>query len=259
MSYYPKSLTRLILVGLVLILLPLAFAFYNVASSLELLAGRGQRAVFEAVRITQHSILLIQRITEMERAARQYLIIEDRALLDGYVKLHDEVQTAAQTLSVRALDVDQREKLKELISIENRLFGMVQGVPNRPFKVKQYTDFFSQLSQLSQLGESILAQSDMVIGREAEALMLASNQARETLSWQLFAPIPLAMLFSFMFTVLITQPFRQIIKGIRRIGDGELITPIVVQGPQDLVDLGKRLDWLRQRLYDLQEKKTQIR
>ena len=51
MFYYPKSLTRLILVGLVLILLPLTFAFYNVASNLELLAGRGQRTVFEAVQI----------------------------------------------------------------------------------------------------------------------------------------------------------------------------------------------------------------
>ena len=85
--------------------------FYNVASNLELLAGRGQRAVFEAVRITQDSRLLIQRVTDMERVARQYLVVEDRKLLDRYSKLHDEVQTAAKTLSARALDLDQRAKL----------------------------------------------------------------------------------------------------------------------------------------------------
>ena len=255
MFNYPKSLTRLILVGLVLILLPLAFAFYNVASNLELLAGRGQRAVFEAVRITQDSRLLIQRITDMERVARQYLVVEDRKLLDGYSKLHDEVQTAAKTLSARALDLDQRAKLTELTSVENQLFEMVLGTSIPAVTSEQSIAFFSQLDQL---GKSILAQSDTVIGREAEALSLASNRAREILLWQLLAPIPLALIFSIFFTFLITRPFRQIYTGIRRIGDGQLTVPIEVQGPQDLVDLGKRLDWLRQRLYDLQEQKTKF-
>jgi two-component system, NtrC family, sensor histidine kinase GlrK len=253
--YYPKSLTRLILVGLVLILLPLAFAFYNVASNLELLAGRGQRAVFEAVRITQDSRLLIQRITDMERVTRQYLVVEDIKLLEGYSKLHNEVQTAAKTLSARALDLDQRAKLKELTSVENQLYDMVQGIPVRPFKVEQSVAIFSQLDEL---GRSILAQSDTVIGREAEALSLASNRAREILLWQLLAPIPLALLFSAVFTFVITRPFRQIYTGIRRIGDGKLTIPIEVEGPHDLVDLGQRLDWLRQRLYDLQEQKTKF-
>lgn len=255
MRYYPKSLTRLILVGLVLILLPLAFAFYNVASNLELLAGRGQRAVFEAVRITQDSRLLIQRITDMERVTRQYLVVEDRKLLEGYSKLHDEVQTAAKTLSARALDLDQRAKLKELTGVENQLYEMVQGIPVRPFKAEQGVAYFTQLDQL---GKAILAQSDTVIGREAEALSVASNRAREILLWQLLAPIPLALLFAVVFTFLITRPFRQIYTGIRRLGDGQLTLPIEVQGPQDLVDLGQRLDWLRQRLYDLQEQKTKF-
>ncbi len=255
MRYYPKSLTRLILVGLVLILLPLAFAFYNVASNLELLAGRGQRAVFEAVRITQDSRLLIQRMTDMERVTRQYLVVEDHKLLDGYTKLHDEVQSAVKTLGARALDYDQRAKLKELTTVENQLYEMVKGIPVRPFKVESGVAYFTQLDQL---GKAILAQSDIVIGREAEALSVASNRAREILLWQLLAPIPLALLFAVVFTFLITRPFRQIYLGIRRIGDGLLTVPIEVEGPQDLVDLGHRLDWLRQRLYDLQEQKTKF-
>ena len=255
MVYYPKSLTRLILVGLALILLPLTFAFYNVASNLELLAGRGQRAVFEAVRITQDSRLLIQRITDMERIARQYMVVEDRKLLDGYSKLHDEVQNAANKLNARALDFEQRAKLKELMVVENQLHDMVSAIPMRPFNAEQSVSFFTQLGKL---GQSILTQSDQVIGREAEALSIAANRAREILLWQLLAPIPLALLFAVVFTFLITRPFRQIYTGIRHIGDGKLNSPIEVTGPKDLVDLGKRLDWLRQRLFDLQEQKTKF-
>jgi two-component system, NtrC family, sensor histidine kinase GlrK len=253
--YYPKSLTRLILVGLVLILFPLAFAFYNVASNLELLAGRGQRAVFEAVRITQDSRLLIQRITDMERITRQYMVVEDRTLLDGYFKLHDEVQNAANKLNARALDMDQRAKLKELMLVETQLHDMIGAIPMRPFNAEQGVNFFAQLDKL---GKSILTQSDQVIGREAEALSMASNRAREILLWQLLAPIPLALLFAVVFTFLLTRPFRQIYTGIRHIGDGKLNIPLEVTGPKDLVDLGKRLDWLRQRLYDLQEQKTKF-
>ena len=255
MFYYPKSLTRLILVGLVLILFPLAFAFYNVASNLELLAGRGQRAVFEAVRITQDSRLLIQRITDMERITRQYMVVEDTKLLEGYSKLHEEVQTAAKKLNARALDLEQRAKLKELMVVETQLHDMVSAIPMRPFNAEQGVNFFSQLEKL---GRSILAQSDQVIGREAEALSIASNRAREILLWQLLAPIPLALLFAVVFTFLITRPFRQIYTGIRLIGDGKLNIPLEVTGPKDLVDLGKRLDWLRQRLFDLQEQKTKF-
>ena len=200
MVYYPKSLTRLILVGLALILLPLTFAFYNVASNLELLAGRGQRAVFEAVRITQDSRLLIQRITDMERIARQYMVVEDRKLLDGYSKLHDEVQNAANKLNARALDFEQRAKLKELMVVENQLHDMVSAIPMRPFNAEHSVSFFTQLGKL---GQSILAQSDQVIGREAEALSIAANRAREILLWQLLAPIPLALLFAVVFTFLL--------------------------------------------------------
>lgn len=255
MSYYPKSLPQFILVGLIFILLPLAFAFYNVASNLELLAGRGQRAVFEAVQITQDSRLLNQRITDMERIIKQYLVVEDVKLLEGYVKLHEEVQTAATKLNARELDDEQRAKLKELTQLESQLYKIISTTPTAPMTLDHSARLFSKLNQI---GQSILAESDQVIGKEAQALSLASIRARDILLWQLLAPIPLALLFAVVFTFLITRPFRQIYLGIRHIGDGQLHQPVEVSGPQDLVELGQRLDWLRRRLLDLQEQKTKF-
>ena len=208
-------------------------------------AGSGRCS--KRFKYTQDSRLLIQRITDLERIARQYMVVEDRKLLEGYFKLHEEVQNAANKLNARALDLEQRAKLKELMVVENQLHDMVSAIPMRPFNAEQGINFFTQLEKL---GQSILTQSDQVIGREAEALSIASNRAREILLWQLLAPIPLALLFAVVFTFLITRPFRQIYIGIRHIGDGKLNIPVVVTGPKDLVDLGKRLDWLRQRLFE---------
>ena len=150
MSYYPKSLPQFILVGLIFILLPLAFAFYNVASNLELLAGRGQRAVFEAVQITQDSRLLNQRITDMERIIKQYLVVEDVKLLEGYVKLHEEVQTAATKLNARELDDEQRAKLKELTQLESQLYKIISTTPTVPMTLDHSARLFSKLNQIGQ-------------------------------------------------------------------------------------------------------------
>jgi two-component system, NtrC family, sensor histidine kinase GlrK len=255
MFYYPKSFFKLILVGIGLILVPLAFAFYNIAVNLERLAGQSQRAVFEAVQVTQDSRLLNQRITDMERIARQYLVVEDRKLLDGYTKLHDEMQETAQQLNARELDATQRSKLKELIALENQLYERIRSSPISKAGAEQIA---AQFSPLQALGESFLAQGDSIIWREVEALRTASARAREILLWQLLAPIPLALLFAIVFTIVITRPFNQINTSIRRMGDGQLHIPIVVDGPQDLVDLGQRLDWLRLRLIELQEQNSKF-
>jgi two-component system sensor histidine kinase GlrK len=41
-------------------------------------------------------------------------------------------------------------------------------------------------------------------------------------------------------------------------GDGELLKPVKVVGPHDLVNLGRRLDWLRLRLLELEQQKNKF-
>jgi two-component system sensor histidine kinase GlrK len=60
------------------------------------------------------------------------------------------------------------------------------------------------------------------------------------------------------FTVVITRPIRQIDLAIRRMGSGELATPVNVGGPEDLQYLGERLDWMRRRLLDLEQQKNRF-
>src|SRR5699024_10581542 len=47
-------------------------------------------------------------------------------------------------------------------------------------------------------------------------------------------------------------------KSIRRLGEGDFDTPVEVVGPRDLETLGQQLDWLRQRLVELEEAKTRF-
>ena len=101
--YYPRSFLKLILAGFSLAVLPLIFALINNAFSIHQLATHSQRAVYQAVQATQNSRFLIEQITNMERSVRQFAIIGEPSLLQGYGLAHERfVDTAQQHGDVAA-------------------------------------------------------------------------------------------------------------------------------------------------------------
>ncbi len=255
MVYYPKSFFKLILTGVVLVMLPLIVAFYNIAVYLDRLATQSQQAVFDAVQVTQDSRIVTQRITDMERLARQYLVVEDPVLLDAYGKLHREFDSAVKKLERHAANAPQSEQLRDLAERENRIHEILRRYPQQTASVKETVDAFVPLSRLAQ---TILGENSRLIEHEVADMQEVAARAREIMLWQVWAPIPLAVLVAVLFTYLITRPFRQINSAIRLLGDGHLNVPVRVTGPKDLIELGNRLDWLRIRQIELQEQKTKF-
>jgi two-component system sensor histidine kinase GlrK len=60
------------------------------------------------------------------------------------------------------------------------------------------------------------------------------------------------------FSIIITRPIRQVDAAIRRLGAGQFRVPVAVSGPQDLEQLGERLEWMRRELLDLEEQKNRF-
>ena len=72
------------LIGFALAMLPLLFAFGNAALYLDRLAAQSRGKVTEAVQASRTSRVLVEQLTQMERSARQYFVLNDRMLLDNY-------------------------------------------------------------------------------------------------------------------------------------------------------------------------------
>jgi two-component system sensor histidine kinase GlrK len=58
--------------------------------------------------------------------------------------------------------------------------------------------------------------------------------------------------------MLIARPIGQIDASIRRLGKGQFSVPVSVSGPQDLEQLGERLEWMRRELIDIDEQKNRF-
>lgn len=254
-NYYPKSFFKLILIGIFLVMLPIFYAFYDTARHLEKLANRSQEAVYNAVQLTASSRRLYELSNSMERGVRQYLILEQPALIEQYDRQHEEFQRNLTRLDASAGVSGMSDKLQELRTTEDTLH---LDVLTRRTSNEALAELVPRFIGLQGLAQSIYADSDQHIRTEVDNMHTNALDSKRTMAWQLFALGPLAILFAVGFTVFITRPFEQINAAIRVMGRGDLQQKVTVTGPSDLVDLGKQLDWLRSRLLELEEGKRRF-
>jgi two-component system sensor histidine kinase GlrK len=255
LRHYPKSFLKLILVGFLLAALPLIFALIYSAVSIDRLANQSRETVYQAEQIAHGSRVLVNEIAEMERSVRLSLILGDASLLEGYFQAHTKFENTAENLATLSLSADQKLLLNSLHGSETTIFQRIAGARKTPKELNKWVDEFVPLLDSAR---NFLAQGFVPIEREVNAMQEQAAQARQIVVWQLLALIPFAVLLALGFSVLIARPLRQIDEAIRHMGQGELTHTVTVDGPQDLRQLGVRLDWMRRRLLELEEQKTRF-
>jgi len=254
-SRHLNSFYSLILLGFIFIAAPLFAAVVTGAYYVDKLTGQSQEAVYRSVKTTQFSRLLLQQTAAMERNVRQYMVLGNTSLLDSYFDRHELYQETVSRLS----DVTRNQKLKEqlgaLTSLEGnlytRLMATVEGKEDIAINPQDYIT-------LTEVAKSILVDSNKTIDIELDIMQKLSSEAQEAIFWELMALIPFTIIFIVVFTVVLAKPFKQMDKAIRKIGEGEFESEVVVNGPKDIQYLGERLDWLRLRLKYLEDKKIKF-
>lgn len=252
--YQPKSLLKLILYGFGFVSLPLILVLGYAGLNVDRLAHQSQHAVYQAVQAISNSRQLIDLLTTMERTGRQYLILQDETLLEAFEDSHRQFRDTAQRLHRLPLDDSHQEKVDELMAAQQSVADLImEGGGNRD-QLAVAGDFL----ELSTLAQQVLSGSNRMVDREVSIMQDTAGTARRLLLWLALAVIPLTVVSVGVFTTLISRPVRQLDRAIRRLGDGRFEQAVEVTGPQDLEYLGVRLDWLRQRLMELEEQKARF-
>ncbi|MBI2297173.1 MAG: HAMP domain-containing protein [Betaproteobacteria bacterium] len=253
--YYPRSFLKLLVIGFTLVALPLILALINTAVSVDQLASRSQQAVYQAVQATQSSRRLAELLTTMERTARQIVILGDRSLLDAYVVARTQLLRTAEQVARLPFDGEQKSALDRIVRGEAEIFAALSDAGAKTPQLRKAVGSFVDLSRHAQ---TITARSNALIDHEVDAMHATAAQARRITFWQLLALIPVVVFLVIGFSILIARPIRQIDAAIRRLGGGQFAAPVAVSGPQDLEQLGERLEWMRRELLDLERQKNQF-
>jgi len=255
MPFYPRSFSKLLLVGFALVALPLMFALINNAISIDQLGNLSQKAVYQAVQATQNSRKLAELIPAMERVAHQMIILGDQGLLDNYEVHRKQLLDAASEFSSLPFDTEQRNALREIVREEEAIYELLANPSARPEELQKAVRAFVVLGERAQ---AINQRSNALIDREVENMRATARQAQQITLWQLLALFPVVMFLVVGFTILIARPIRQIDAAIRRLGQADFSAKVAVGGPEDLQQLGQRLDWMRERLSDLEQQKNRF-
>jgi len=253
--YYPRSFLKLLFVGFALVALPLMFALINNAISIDALANLSQKAVYQAVQATQSSRKLAELIPQMERVAHQMLILGERSLLDTYSVHRKQLLATSQEFASLPFDSGQRTALREIVEQEASIYQMLSNPASRPEDLQQAVKSFVGLGERALY---INRRSNELIDWEVENMRATARQAQRITLWQLLALFPVVIFLVIGFTILIARPIRQIDAAIRRLGEADFSAAVEVGGPEDLQQLGERLDWMRQRLADLEQQKNRF-
>ena len=253
--FRPKSILHLILLGFLLVALPLIVGLVFATISVDRLVDQSQQILLQSVFITQSSHALIEDVTAMERNAKQYQILGDKVLFDVYVENHTRFVETANSLDELELAKSQKKQLAELRRDANEIHAALREYP---YDAREITAVLPLFSKLAKTAELIRIDSQDLINRGVEQIQGRAGKVQQTLVFQAVALVPAALLLTGLFAILITRPIKQIDHAIRQLGDGKFNDPAIVTGPRDLEQLGERLNWLRNRLLELEQDKTRF-
>jgi two-component system sensor histidine kinase GlrK len=248
-----RSILQLILIGFVVVTVPLVIALVTAAIYVDRLTTHGERSVFEAVNATQSSRMLVEHVTAMERSARQFQVLNDRSLLDAYKSRRKQLQSTIGELQRLDLNPVQRETIDTLVALEGAAYMRLNDKGSGAAEIAAAIESFPAINTAAR---EVLSESSQLIGESVSEIQQLAERARRLLLWQVLTLIPIALLLTGLFIVLIIKPLRQIDQSIRRLGDGHFDREITVGGPNDLRELGRRLEWMRQRLLALENQKV---
>ncbi|NPA94324.1 MAG: HAMP domain-containing protein [Thermodesulfobacteria bacterium] len=257
--YRPRSFFTLLLTGFLFVVLPLLTALFSSVQIMDSLLKQGALAVYTSVDRTNSVRRIADLLRDQERKARLYNVLGERALLDAVNQLHGDLSDAFAHLFLTAGNNDLEQLLLKIQAGENYIVAVLNDLSGGPVQRKKELSLaLDRYQDVDALTNKLIRLSNRLISDEVSLLRQKVSEGKKTLTWQTSGLIGFSFLFLVLFTTLILRPIRQMDRGIENLGNGDFTTPVRVSGPRDLEALGERLDWLRQRLAELDREKIKM-
>ncbi|TVO69449.1 HAMP domain-containing histidine kinase [Denitromonas ohlonensis] len=244
------SFRQMLLAGFVLIALVLSAAALQGLRVLESFAQQSRAGADTAVGLTSAAQQLAQRTVDMERSARQFVVLNDPALRKRYRDARADAETALLAFS-RAEPSTLGGVADTWRAAADEAEVAITGTPDD-------VALRDALDRLHLINERLSIEARQWIAVRNARLLDTLEANRLRLAWQVLLALLVAVALAAFFGWQLARPVKQIEEGIARLGDNLLEIPVDIEGPADLRQVGQRLDWLRQRLGELESDRARM-
>ena len=256
----PRSVLQLVLVGFFTAVAPLCLAILFALQTLESLARHEQAVTRQVVEVTRLGQEVEGELLELERHTRQYLTLFDVDLRELAVQERSRLLERLTELRLRLQD--QSTETEALVSSLERLNLAEVTIPvpddqaDTTKKSNEYLDqAFSVISdQRVALLQWLEIWVDQLLDDNAAQAEIVIDSIQMQLSFLALGTLALMLLFSFW----INKPVQELIKEIDKLGTAGLDHTVRISGPEEVAALGRKLDWLRERLHETDKQKQQF-
>lgn len=250
----PPTLFRLVLIGFLVVVAPLAGAIITAIAQVDRLARDSRSALVTVQENATLSRTLADSVTAMERSARQLLATDDSSFRKIYSDNRREVLSLYDRLTESGTDPDLRVRLAESRKLELATHAIIESAGHGA----SIDRFEVAMDALRASVLDVVQQQNAVARNLANAMPDQARDLQRTLLIQAVLVIPLSIALSALFVMLIVRPLRQIDASIHALGRGDLAGNVRIVGTRDLEELGRRLEWLRLRLLELEAEKSRF-
>ncbi|HMA11798.1 MAG TPA: HAMP domain-containing sensor histidine kinase [Steroidobacteraceae bacterium] len=255
-SYYPRSFTILVIVAMGVLIVPLASGLINTVHVLQGVVDTQRQFTRNSLAITRDVRQIVESVSQLQRAAGQYHLLQDAEFGPALTMRFDELQTRLSQLDGRLADAPARATLAALQVRTRTLYRQLK--PGAFLDSDRYHALDPAFDALHANARTLLDQADAAVQRELQTLEATVQGTRQRLIVLALALIPLTLLLAGVFSWMINRPIKQLKSAIQQLGQADLRPLPVISGPQDIVELGREIDWLRQRLQALEEQKLRF-
>lgn len=180
-------------------------------------------------------------------------MLDDPVLRQRFDDAAREAEDALRQLGGIGLPAAERERWnRQLGVIRAQLRGAEVTLPAREATL---TEAFRDLDALN---TTIAQQARRAADARNRALVSELDDGRAQLGRQVLGAIAVAVLLALAFGVWLARPFKRLESAVVGLGENRLDEPIRIAGQVDVRALGRRLEWLRLRLLELDADKSRF-
>lgn len=246
----PRSLMQLVLLAFLVVMLPIAVLMFQAGQALSELSSLADQSARQAVEETRRARMLSSLALQMERSARQYAVIEEEGLRDIY---NQKAQQFGELLAQHEPLMHDNPDFQSLVE----RYRQLKVLPEMP--VANMDAFLQRFSGFGAESDAVRDDTNQLIDDRIARIREQANAVKTRLWMQTAALVSASLMLMLFFTWLITRPIRQLERRIFGLGSGDQAeTTKRIQGPAELVQLGDRLNWLANRLSELEAQKQQF-
>lgn len=238
-----------LLIGFLLVSLLLGVAAWRTLLVLERFADQSRAGSVQAMQMTTETHLLAERSIDLERSARQYLVLQEPELKTRFIVTLDQArQHLGRLKSAGGKALDTLASHWEA-STDDALAALQRGDSEAMLAALNRVDGYN--AQLADAGRQW-------IDRRNAALVEELERNRRALTYQVVGAVVATLLIALTIGWWLARPVSALEGAIERLGAGQFEAPVDIRGPDDLRRLGQRLDWLRQRLAQLEADRVRV-